>query len=307
MSSLDHALPGLSAQRLRAPPLVPTLVFLILVPVLMGMLLGATRSGLAQHLPWLLGVAFWVLASLAVWICLYGATYVASWLLRPWRSPLWLALTLGAIAGSVPARYFVYGAAELFRDQLTAGRVPRSAPPFEWTPEFLLGYLQGWAGVYLSWIAVGLICHRLFGVPHFATALRQPATTASDHLIPDLDRAAASPAPSIAVAAPPVALFARLPGKIGAHVLALEAEDHYVRVHTDLGSTLILARLSDAIAELGRIDGVRVHRSYWVRKGAVTRVFTQGKGLRLRLVNGLDVPVSQAYKELARSSGLLGA
>jgi hypothetical protein len=289
---------------------VPALVFLVVVPTLLGTLLGATRSGLAQHLPWILGVAFWVLASVAVWICLYAASMATSWLLRPWKSPLWLVLTTGAIAGSIPARYFVYGAAEIFRDQLTAGRVPRAAPPFEWSADFLIGYLQGWSGVYVTWIAVGLLCYRLFGVPRFALqfkgAVPSPDLSGTDHSAPVR---AETPAAAIApprLAAPATApLLAKLPPKLGGNVLALKAEDHYVRVHTDLGSTLILARLADAIAELGPLEGVRVHRSYWVRKGAVARTFVHGKGLRLRLINGIDVPVSQAYKELARNSGLL--
>ena len=87
-------------------------------------------------------------------------------------------------------------------------------------------------------------------------------------------------------------------------MLALEAEDHYVKVHTDQGSTLLLYRLSDAINDLGIPDGIRVHRSFWVRKSAVSRVAPNGKGMLLTLSNGLEVPVSQAYKELARQAGL---
>ena len=36
----------------------------------------------------------------------------------------------------------------------------------------------------------------------------------------------------------------------GAEIFAVEAEDHYLRLHTSRGSDLILMRLSDAVAEL---------------------------------------------------------
>ncbi|MBL8554021.1 MAG: hypothetical protein JNL41_07060, partial [Phenylobacterium sp.] len=43
-------------------------------------------------------------------------------------------------------------------------------------------------------------------------------------------------------------LLARLPGRLGDEVIALQAEDHYVRVHTALGSDLLLLRFADAVA-----------------------------------------------------------
>ncbi len=301
--------------------LVPSLAFFVLVPLLIGILLGATRAGLAAYLPWTSGLAFWVLSSLAVWLCLYAASVAAALALRPWRVPLWAMLATGALFGSMLARYAVYGVAQIFRTQLPPGRSPREAPPIEWTTEFLLGYLQGWTGVYLCWVVIGLIFHRAFAVPRYPTftsaalAAQPPARgdgLTDTEVTSETAGSAATTATATATADTRVAgepaivgsLLARLPAKLGRNVLALEAEDHYVRIHTDLGSTLVLARLSDAITELGPIEGVRVHRSYWVRKGAVTRVFTQGKGLRLKLTNGLEVPVSQAYKELARNFGL---
>ena len=41
-------------------------------------------------------------------------------------------------------------------------------------------------------------------------------------------------------------------------------EDHYVRVFTDAGESLILLRLSDAMAEVRDVPGLQIHRSHWV-------------------------------------------
>jgi hypothetical protein len=68
-----------------------------------------------------------------------------------------------------------------------------------------------------------------------------------------------------AVSAPPKFLE-RLPLKLrGAEVWAVEAEDHYLRLHTSRGQDLILMRLADAVAELDGIEGMQVHRS-WPRE-----------------------------------------
>lgn len=102
-------------------------------------------------------------------------------------------------------------------------------------------------------------------------------------------------------------LLARLgPGHADA-ILALEGEDHYVRVHTRGGSTLLLLRLADAIAELDGIDGARTHRSWWVARDAVAEVLRRDRAVSLRLVNGIEVPVARNAVADLRAAGWLGA
>ena len=98
----------------------------------------------------------------------------------------------------------------------------------------------------------------------------------------------------------------RLPPRLGRELLCLQMEDHYVRAHTARGSDLILTPLKDAIAELGAADGLQVHRSWWVAKGAVAEPVTSGRNLSLRLSNGLEVPVSRASVAKLRAAGWLG-
>lgn len=77
---------------------------------------------------------------------------------------------------------------------------------------------------------------------------------------------------------------------------ALQAEDHFLRVHFETGQSILLrARLSDATHELAGQDGAQTHRSWWVSRAAIARV-SKGQG-RIMLVvqNGLDVPVSRTF------------
>jgi hypothetical protein len=104
--------------------------------------------------------------------------------------------------------------------------------------------------------------------------------------------------------APPPRFLERLPAKLaGAELWAVEAEDHYLRLHTSLGQDLILMRLGDAIGELEGIEGARTHRSWWVARSAVRDVERDDGRATLVLVDGAEVPVSRAYAKILRAAG----
>ena len=84
---------------------------------------------------------------------------------------------------------------------------------------------------------------------------------------------------------------------------AVEAEDHYLRLHTSRGQDLILMRLSDAIAELEGIEGAQTHRSWWVAKGAVEDARRGDGRAVLSLKGGVEAPVSRAYAKALREAG----
>lgn len=105
----------------------------------------------------------------------------------------------------------------------------------------------------------------------------------------------------------PVRFLDRLPMKLrGARLIAVEAEDHYLRLHTDRGSDLILMRLSDALNELEGLEGAQTHRSWWVARGAVVSV-ARGDGRAALTLDGgpgqtLIAPVSRRYARALREA-----
>jgi len=106
--------------------------------------------------------------------------------------------------------------------------------------------------------------------------------------------------------APPAKFLARLPAKLaGAELFAVEAEDHYLRLHTSLGQDLILLRLGDAIAELEGLEGAQTHRSWWVAKSAVADVAKLDGRAVLTLKDGAEVPVSRGFVKDLRAAGWL--
>jgi hypothetical protein len=88
-----------------------------------------------------------------------------------------------------------------------------------------------------------------------------------------------------------------------ARIFAVEAEDHYLRVHTDAGEALVTARFADALDELARAKGFRTHRSWWVAADAIEAVrWSKGRG-ELALANGLTVPVSRSNAAALKEAG----
>ncbi|MEM1195928.1 MAG: LytTR family DNA-binding domain-containing protein [Pseudomonadota bacterium] len=103
--------------------------------------------------------------------------------------------------------------------------------------------------------------------------------------------------------APKNPLLDALPAALGSDVLALEMEDHYVRVHTALGSELVLMRLRDAMSHVADIEGRQTHRSWWVARGAVEDVVREGRNIRLVLACGIEAPVSRAQVSELKQAG----
>jgi hypothetical protein len=107
--------------------------------------------------------------------------------------------------------------------------------------------------------------------------------------------------------APPPKFLARLPPRLrGAELYAVEAEDHYLRLHTSLGQDLILMRLADAVAELEGVEGAQTHRSWWVARAAVTAAERLDGRAVLTLKDGSEAPVSRGFAPTLRAAGWFG-
>lgn len=160
----------------------------------------------------------------------------------------------------------------------------------------LVGLTNHWLGgmrlhlgnVAEPWFQVFVVC--------FATMLFRQLAWAQTAVAP-----AAAPEPEI----DPLAAFRqRLSARRrAATLIAVEAEDHYLRVHTDAGEELVTARFSDALAELAAAPGFRTHRSWWVAAEAIDEVkWLRGRG-EARLKCGLVVPISRGQAPAMKAAG----
>jgi hypothetical protein len=89
-------------------------------------------------------------------------------------------------------------------------------------------------------------------------------------------------------------------------VLALQMEDHYVRVHRPNGSELILMPLGRAIDGV-KVEGLQTHRSWWVARHAVDSIEGTPRSMRLRLSNGVIAPVARSAVIHLKAAGWIPA
>ena len=136
----------------------------------------------------------------------------------------------------------------------------------------------------------------------FLSGLAISAAVSTLHLL--VERSAPVVTHAAAPGASPPAFMKRFPPKLrGADLYAVEAQDHYLRLHTSRGSDLILMRLADALDELEGLEGARTHRSWWVAREAVHGARREGARAALQLPGGLEAPVSRTYLPMLRAEG----
>ncbi|MGH6957634.1 MAG: LytTR family DNA-binding domain-containing protein [Caulobacteraceae bacterium] len=210
---------------------------------------------------------------------------------NPWQAARWCAEALCGVAlGVAVARWLT--PAHWFREKLWAAvlliAVAITAP----LVAIDLG-LSVWLGH--APFSLGLV--RGAAPTVFATTLAMTALALMVRRPPTETHAAAPDSP-------PPKFLARLPERLrGAELLAVEAEDHYLRLHTDKGQDLILMRLADAIAELDGLEGAQTHRSWWVARGAVTTAERMEGRAVLTLKDGCEAPVSRGFAKGLRAAG----
>ena len=184
-----------------------------------------------------------------------------------WRLPVWPAIGLALLIGCLPLALFISWLATTLWPFLR-GRIA----PLEWYAQCVF-----LSGPVLSFV----VARRALK----ARALRERLVATPE---------APSPTSVAPFGAPPVS----------SEVLCLRMEDHYVRVHTLTGSRLVPGPFERVIAGLDR-EGMRVHRSWWVARAAVTGVVADGRNLRLTLRGDLTAPVSRASVAKLREAGWL--
>jgi len=174
--------------------------------------------------------------------------------------PPWFGLTTAVLVASLPMAGVSRFAGRLFWTRFVAGM-----SPLDWYGETL--------------IIAGPICLAYAAIKGLLRPERPIAPDAQPSSNAEEDGS--------------LRFLTRLPPRLGRDLLCLQMEDHYVRAHTAAGSDLVLIPLHQAVAELQGLEGLQVHRSWWVSRGAVVEVERDGRSVRLKLRNGVSAPVSR--------------
>lgn len=260
------------------------------LPLMMALPLGWYGAGLAAELPLPASLVLWcTVVFISWWMSDLLFRLLARWL-EAWSLPPWSLLIVGYMLNLFASSAYNPWVVEfLVRAGLTAPS-PTLTQYFEIERTLLdpayvwMLILAGLPGL-VCWVAGNLALELIGGVPRLRHGRGVPAAGA---VASGLTRADADEQ------APPLPRFferlQRLQDLAPRELLAVEAADHYIQVHTTRGKELVHYRFGDAVAELEAWDGLRIHRSAWVAGHGVKRLDESGRSLAAILVTGDRLP-----------------
>ncbi|MEZ5565090.1 MAG: LytTR family DNA-binding domain-containing protein [Gammaproteobacteria bacterium] len=225
---------------------------------------------------------YFLIHALVPW--LLSALLTAGWmgLFARWRPHPLILAALGGVTASVLILPF----ANTFAHTLPAIALELSGA----SADGFTGTLAAFLRAFLLWMTANFVVDRYLGYQPW----RYARTTMPDgNPLPVTTNSNTQVQP---------AFLNRLSRPIATEdLLALKAEQHYVKVIGKSGNELVLYRLSDAVHELPDDLGQQVHRSWWVSNRAVLECRQDGsRTLTLCLKNGVEVPVSAPYQAMTR-------
>lgn len=258
----------------------------IAIPLLLAFLSGWPQVGRTIAWSKAHALGFWMGMSFGGWWINDAMTRLVAPALRKQGASIGVVLVAGVLLASLPSDLVLRGWVHAYHVLFPALAVDRPLPGLAWDAEkFLKTHLYG----FLTWPVINLTLFHLGRVPLFGFVPQTPA--------PATVEGGANTARN-------GGFIEKLPAGVRGPVIALRAEQHYLRVYTEQGEALILHRLSDAVRDLGSA-GAQVHRSYWVASNAIARLAGSKSAPRLVLRNGLEVPVSRSFRKTAETAGLI--
>ena len=277
--------------RERARITVPSMLRKYTIEVLVMAFIGAVLAFIGPFgsfaLPLGTRMLYWMALILIGFPVYRGSGVVARWLADATHIPPAVSLLITIGLASIPMTAIV--AAMFF--QISPGRA------VNWNGVGQL-YLQVWL---IAALITGFT-QLLFREPPSDGAARAEVATKTP---PQLSPAPETQAETRPTLAPEnTSPLLDLPPGFGS-VLALQSEDHYVRIHGAERSHLVLMRLRDAVAQMPADTGLQVHRSWWVAREAVRESAREGRAAALILTNGVRVPVSRDNMAAVRSAKLV--
>lgn len=260
------------------------------IPFLICVYLALNNWVLLESLGFPSTLGFYLAHAAVPWTITVGVTATLHRLLARWHPGLLTLTLLGSLVACIPAVPYTAWLMSVWPgDAVSAGFEAHAVLVWDWRD--ILGYA---IRATVIWVGLNFLFDRYLGLPRYRYVFR-----------PELRPVAAAErserGPGGAVAQSP-AFMQRLKKPVAVdELLALRAEQHYLRVITRSGRELILYRFSDALRELPAELGIQVHRSWWVCRAAIASIECRERKMTLVLGNGEQVPVSAPYQALVRT------
>jgi hypothetical protein len=273
------------------------IAFYIGVPLFVAIYGALNNWEIQQVAGYAVAIGFYLSHSFIPWWITSLCNTGLMWLLARWKPAPIIIMIPGSILGCflvLPYTHWITGIFE--RAWPTTTTALGGIPGHAWGGDFIEYLIRA----TIIWVAVNFAFDRFVGLPRYRyviprgyenTGLTQgpTETTPADDNQP--------------------AFLSRLPVHISVgEILAIKAEQHYIRVLTHDREYMVLYRFSDAVSQLDIDLGLQVHRSWWIARNAIQSMQQSAKKFLVILSNGEEVPVSTPYqgllKEMAKFSGI---
>jgi len=272
--------------------------FLLAMPLLLGLFFAVVGIGPVRTMDLGSGFAYAGSQFVAAWWGNALGCVLAVRLLPQPRPPLGVVLLVGHLLACLPL-YLFFREHFLFFQGLFP-EIGTQASAVDWNSDYVLHllrysslpFLMLWfASVYgyRQWTGV-----EIFGEPPARRRVSVPVVETPVETLPVEE-------PPLRVSPEPRPQFlqrSELPDD--ADIIAIKAEEHYIKIWSNSDTDLVRYRFGDAVEDADAQPGDQVHRSWWVRWDAITAVQRRGRALELVLGERLRVPVSRAHMALVR-------
>ena len=263
------------------------LAYYIGVPLVVAVYAGLNNWEMQQVAGFTASIMFYLAHSLLPWWLTCLSTTVLMKTLARWKPPWLLLLLLGHTIGCLivlPYSNWLTGLYEI--------RWPELAITDGTSSVLSSDFLMYWLRAGVIWVGINYIFDAFIGLPLYRYVIprgfeTKETSAAAEKRTDWGDR--------------PPGFVERLPAYLAPNeVLAIKAEQHYIRVYSPSKEYMVLYRFSDAVRELDESIGKQVHRSYWVNTREIESVQTRAKDFQIRISTGVDIPVSTPYQGMVR-------
>ncbi|HPF26734.1 MAG: LytTR family DNA-binding domain-containing protein [Steroidobacteraceae bacterium] len=272
--------------------------FYLIPPLMLALPLGLNSAGIGAEMTRPASVLIWALVCMTSWWLSDLFSRFVGWSLRGWQPWPWLLIVSGFLlnvaASSLYCPWLLAGFLQVGLVDVTPVvrayfLIERDLTDLAYLRALFIAALPGLP----FWLLGNYFLERFYGLPRLsrlATALA--GETSEDSADDSLATAELS---TDAASAPKPRFLQRLDRLAGLNVselVAVEAEDHYIHVHSRRGKELVYYRFGDALEELRTLRGIQIHRSAWVSIDGIQAVEDRGRKTHVVLITGERLRVS---------------
>lgn len=280
----------------REPRAVDWLLFFIGIPVGFAFMFSIVGTRLTVGMEYFDELVYILLHMFTAWWTITLVTAIVKFSFRSWRPPLLTICLLGVLFAMVPATFFFQVLGDFYAGidaNYAANRV--DAVEASWTWAYLGVFIRGSIPALPTFL-IGVYGYRyLTGVDWYRYPPDENVTEAPFNI--ETEEEAIPEATATATAG--LIEGTRLPPD--AKLIAIKAEQHYIKLWSDKGTDLVRYRFRDVSDTLADCKGAQVHRSWWVNLDDVQSYRQAGRKLELVIDDDLRVPVSLSYKNAVLS------